>query len=366
MTAELAIPIIPSVAPLAAGTEAWISDIWGVLHNGAAAFPSAGEACVRYRQKGGIVVLVTNAPYPETRVAGMLADLGVPREAYDAIVTSGDVTRHYIRDHAGGAILHLGPDRYLGIFEGVDVRRTEALDEARAVVATGLYHDERETPADYAERLAAFRKHNLDLICANPDIMVERGPKVVYCAGALAEAYEKLGGRVIYAGKPHAPIYEEAFRQLAALKGRAVPKERILAIGDGVRTDIAGAGAMRLDLSSSPAHFTCRMDARSTRRCSQSSSTAIRIRPSPPRPHSPGSDGLRWIGCGKRAVDEGWKPADQRERPRHVKDHVRCPKPVIAEPRRSTAQAAKKQARLTSIMLRMSRVRVAPTKMPSS
>ncbi len=240
------IPIIPSVAPLAAGTEAWISDIWGVLHNGAKAFPSAGEACVRYRAQGGTIALVTNAPYPEARVATMLADLGVPREAYDAIVTSGDVTRRAIREHEGGAVLHLGPDRYLGIFEGVNVRRSDNLDEARAVVATGLFHDERETPADYADCLAAFRAKNLDIICANPDIMVERGEKIVYCAGALAEAYEKLGGRVIYAGKPHPPIYEEAFHQLTRIKGRVIPKERILAIGDGVRTDIAGAGAMGL------------------------------------------------------------------------------------------------------------------------
>ena len=246
MTQASPIPIIPSVAPLAQGTEAWISDIWGVLHNGAKAFPSAGEACVRYRGQGGVVVLVTNAPYPEARVAKMLADLGVPREAYDAIVTSGDVTRQHIRTHEGGAVLHLGPDRYLGIFDGVDVRRSDNLDEARAVVATGLFHDERETPADYTDRLAAYRARSLDMICANPDIMVERGPKIVYCAGALAEAYEKIGGRVIYAGKPHPPIYEEAFRQLATIKGRVVPKERILAIGDGVRTDIAGAGAMGL------------------------------------------------------------------------------------------------------------------------
>lgn len=192
------------------------------------------------------MVLVTNAPYPAARVARMLEDFGVPREAYDTIVTSGDVTRRHILEHQGSAVLHLGPDRYLGVFEGVDVRRSERLDECRAVVATGLYHDEHETPADYAQRLAEFRSRNLEMICANPDIMVERGAKVVYCAGALAEAYEKIGGRVIYAGKPHAPIYEEAFRQLQSLKGRPVPKAHILAIGDGVRTDIEGAGAMGL------------------------------------------------------------------------------------------------------------------------
>jgi HAD superfamily hydrolase (TIGR01459 family) len=240
------IPIIPSIAPLAQDTEAWISDIWGVLHNGMEAFPPAGEACVTYRKRGGTVVLVTNAPYPEAFVARMLNDFRIPREAYDAIVTSGDVTRQHIRAHQGGAIYHLGPDRYLGIFDGVDVARSENLDDCRAVVCTGLMHDERETPADYADQIAAMHARGLDFICANPDIMVERGSRIVYCAGALAEAYAELGGRVIYAGKPHAPVYEEAFRHIDRIKGGPVARDKILAIGDGVKTDILGAGAMGL------------------------------------------------------------------------------------------------------------------------
>ena len=241
------VPLLTGIAPLAAGTDAWISDIWGVLHNGVRAFPAAGEACVRYRRAGGTVVLVTNAPFPAARVARMLADMDVPRAAYDDIVTSGDVTRHLIGAYRGGAVLHFGPDRYLGIFDGLDdIRRTEKLSECQAVVCTGLYADDHETPADYADRLAALRARDLPMICANPDIIVERGHRIVYCAGALAEAYEKLGGKVSYAGKPHGPIYDAAFDRIYELKGRPVARDRILAIGDGIRTDIAGAGAMGL------------------------------------------------------------------------------------------------------------------------
>ena len=239
------VPLLTGIAPLGTGTDAWISDIWGVLHNGVRAFPAAGEACLRYRRTGGAVVLVTNAPFPAARVARMLADFNIPREAYDDIVTSGDVTRHLIGAYRGGAVLHLGPDRYLGLFDGLDdVRRTADLDACSAVVCSGLLADDHETPADYADRLAAFRARDLPMICANPDIIVERGHRVVYCAGALAEAYEKLGGKVRYAGKPHAPIYEAAFARIEALKGKLVSRDRILAIGDGIRTDIAGAAAM--------------------------------------------------------------------------------------------------------------------------
>lgn len=246
MPNQTAIPCLAGIAPVAAGAEAWISDIWGVLHNGATAFPAAGEACVRYRAQGGVVVLVTNAPYREARVAAMLRDLGVPRDAYDAIVTSGDVTRGLIGAHQGGSVVHLGPDRYNAIFDNIDVRLNDLSPASNAVVCTGLYNDDYETPADYAERLAAFRAQHLPMICANPDIIVERGHTLHYCAGAIAEAYEKIGGRVAYAGKPHAPIYAEAFRLIDAIKGRAVEKADIIAIGDGVRTDIAGAGAMGL------------------------------------------------------------------------------------------------------------------------
>jgi len=233
------------MAAIGRAHDAWISDIWGVLHNGREAFPAASEACVAYRRQGGSVVLVTNAPRPEADVEAMLRRLGVPTEAYDAIVTSGDVTRELIRPWIGRPVHHLGPERQLMIFDGLDVELAGA-ETGDVVVCTGLIDDDHETPREYELQLAAFRARNLVMICANPDIVVERGERIVYCAGALAEAYEKLGGKVQYAGKPHAPIYERAFELIAKAKGRAVPRDRILAIGDGLKTDIAGAEAMRL------------------------------------------------------------------------------------------------------------------------
>lgn len=235
------IPILPSIAPLAATTDAWLSDIWGVIHNGRSAFPAAADACAKFREAGGSVVLVTNAPRPEAAVAQMLDRLGVPRAAWDAIVTSGDVTRELIKPLADRPIYHLGPPRDLGIFEGLGARLVEA-DAAEAVICSGLFDDDTETPEDYRAMLEGFRARSLPMICANPDIMVERGERMVYCAGGIAQLYETLDGKVAYVGKPHAPIYERALELFARLRGGAVPKQRILAIGDGLNTDIKGAG----------------------------------------------------------------------------------------------------------------------------
>lgn len=239
------IPILSSIAPLAASADGWLSDVWGVIHNGRAAFPAATDACRRFREAGGSVVLITNAPRPEAAVAAMLDGLGVPREAWDAIVTSGDVTRGLIRPLGSGTVFHLGPERDLGIFADLDVRLGSA-DDAEAVVCSGLFDDDTETPENYRSMLEGFRARELPMICANPDIVVERGERLVYCAGGIAQLYEQMGGRVIYAGKPHAPIYERAFEALAQVRGGPVPRERILAIGDGINTDIAGARAMGL------------------------------------------------------------------------------------------------------------------------
>jgi HAD superfamily hydrolase (TIGR01459 family) len=235
------IPILPSIQPLAASADGWLSDVWGVIHNGRSAFPAAADACVRFRQAGGMVVLVTNAPRPEAAVAEMLDRLGVPRNAWDAIVTSGDVTRELIRPLASRPIFHLGPERDLGIFEGLGVRLVEQ-SAAEVVVCSGLFDDDKEGPEDYRAMLEDFQARALPMICANPDIMVERGERMVYCGGAVAQLYETLGGNVAYAGKPHAPIYRRALELFASIRGRPVPKERILAIGDGLNTDIKGAG----------------------------------------------------------------------------------------------------------------------------
>ena len=196
-----AIPILASIAELSPTFDAWIVDIWGVMHNGARAFDAAGEACRAFRAGGGIVMLLSNAPRPFSAVVAQMAALGVDPAAYDGGVTSGDATRGLIEAWAGRPLLHIGPERDKGLFAGLDVTLVPA-EAAEAIVCSGFWDDTRETPADYAalfERLAARR---LPMICANPDIVVERGDKLVYCAGALAAEYAEKGGEVVYAGKP--------------------------------------------------------------------------------------------------------------------------------------------------------------------
>jgi len=234
------IPLIDSIAPLAAGTRAWLVDIWGVVHNGVVPFADACAACTRYREQGGLVVLVSNSPRPHDSVAAQLDGIGVPRTSWDAIVTSGDVARTLIARYAGRPILHIGPERDLATLAGLDLVRVAA-DAAEAIVCTGLYDDERETPDDYAALLATWRERNLPMICANPDVTVERGGRIIYCAGAVARAYAALGGAVEYAGKPYLPIYDLTFKTLEKLAPGSSDKAGLIAIGDGIGTDIAGA-----------------------------------------------------------------------------------------------------------------------------
>ncbi len=236
------IEIIKSVAPLAASTAAWLVDIWGVMHDGVRPFVPACEACRRFREGGGLVMLVSNSPRPREGVAAQLDRIGVPRSGYDAIVSSGDLARSLIETYAGRRVLHLGPERDLPIFAGIDVERVGA-DRADAVVCTGLHDDERETPDDYAQTLSACASRGLPMICANPDLTVVRGGRLIYCAGALAQAYERLGAKVTYAGKPYLPIYELTFATLERMRPGSSDRSRLLAIGDGVRTDLAGAAA---------------------------------------------------------------------------------------------------------------------------
>jgi HAD superfamily hydrolase (TIGR01450 family) len=215
------------------------------MHNGAEAFQAAAEACAAFRRQGGYVVLLTNAPRPAPAVVAQITKLGVPREAYDGVLTSGDVTRGLVASWRDKRIHHMGPDRDRGIFEGLGIDFATSI-EADIVVCTGLIDDMTETPADYATTLGGFRRRNVAMLCANPDLMVERGTKKVYCAGALAAAYEALGGDVVYAGKPHLPIYEIAETMVRDGLGRDVAKDRLLAIGDGLKTDMEGAAAAGL------------------------------------------------------------------------------------------------------------------------
>lgn len=231
---------------LAADYDAVLCDVWGVVHNGVAAFPEACDALARFRGDGGTVVLITNAPRPGSVVMRLLDKLAVPRNAYDDIVSSGDVTRAVIAARPEKRVFHIGPARDLPIFDGLNLQFV-ALEAAEYVVCTGLADDETETPESYREILGKLRARELAMLCANPDVVVERGEKLVYCAGALADLYGEFGGEVIYAGKPHRPIYAQAIERVAVLRGRSPPHSRVLAIGDSVRTDLKGATAFGVD-----------------------------------------------------------------------------------------------------------------------
>ncbi|MGJ4890098.1 TIGR01459 family HAD-type hydrolase [Bradyrhizobium sp. HKCCYLRH3099] len=223
-----------------------LSDIWGVVHNGLESFPEACEALHRFRQQGGTVILITNAPRPADSVQRQLRKLGVADEVYSAIVSSGDLTRHYVADHPGGKVFWLGPERDNSIYRGLDVTLSP-LEDASYIICTGLYDDETETAEDYRAMLLQARERKLPLICANPDIVVERGDRLIYCAGAIAELYRELGGEVIFYGKPHRPIYERAMQLAEQHARRQVAREEVLAIGDSVRTDLAGAHGFGID-----------------------------------------------------------------------------------------------------------------------
>jgi len=237
---------VEGLRELADGVEVVLSDIWGVVHNGLEAFAEACEALRICRARGATVILITNAPRPADSVQRQLHKLRVADDAYDAIVSSGDLTRHYVADHPGRKIFQLGPERDSGIYRGLDPA-LGALEEADYIVCTGLFDDETETAEDYRQMMLKARERRLPLICANPDIVVERGDRLIYCAGAIAELYRELGGEVIFYGKPHRPIYERAIALAAGLRGREIQLKSTLAIGDSVRTDLAGAHGFGID-----------------------------------------------------------------------------------------------------------------------
>jgi len=239
-------PLIPHFSALAADYDLLLCDVWGVVHNGVVAWPAASDTLMRARARGTGVVFITNSPRPSEQVARQLERLHVPRETYDAMVSSGDVTRAVIRSRPRQSLFHLGPERDASVFAGLDARITE-LERADYVVCTGLVDDETETPQDYRATLERMLARKLFMVCGNPDVVVERGDKLVYCAGALADAYQTMGGEVLYAGKPYRPIYELALQLAKAAAGRDIALDRVLAIGDSVRTDLKGARTMGID-----------------------------------------------------------------------------------------------------------------------
>ena len=238
---------IPGLSAIADRYDTLLCDVWGVIHNGAARFDEACEALVRFGRERGPVVLISNAPRPHADVEPQLAALDVPREAWSGFVTSGDVTREELARRAPGPAWRIGPDRDAPLFEGLPLAFAGP-GEAAFVACSGLVDDETETADDYREALSLAAGRGLPMICANPDRMVQRGDRLIPCAGALADLYAALGGEVVMAGKPHAPIYDRALAEAARLLGRPVDRARVLAVGDGLSTDVAGANAQGLPL----------------------------------------------------------------------------------------------------------------------
>lgn len=238
--------IVPGLSSLADRYDAILCDVWGVIHNGVAIFDGPVEALTNFRrQSGGTVVLITNAPRPSPPIIEQLDRLGFPRAAYDAIVTSGDVTVDLLRSEKLERIYHIGPERDHTLFDELNVARVGPQD-TDTIVCTGLFDDFTETAEDYREVLTAMAKRGMRMICANPDVVVVRGTTMIYCAGALAALYDELGGETIRLGKPFSPIYGLARQRIGEISGTIPSDERILAIGDGMYTDIKGANGAGL------------------------------------------------------------------------------------------------------------------------
>jgi HAD superfamily hydrolase (TIGR01459 family) len=239
--------LIRGLSEIADRYDVLLCDVWGVVHNGRRSFPGAREALTRFQAERGPVILISNAPRPKEPIYDQLDGLGVPRAAWSELVTSGDVTRALLAERAPGPIYKLGPERDWPLYDGLGLEEA-GLEQAAFICCTGPFDDETDEPEDYREGFVGAVARGLDFICANPDIVVQRGDKLIYCAGALAQLYESLGGRVVMAGKPYPAIYDRALSLAARRLGAEPERARILCIGDGLPTDIRGANAQDLDV----------------------------------------------------------------------------------------------------------------------
>jgi HAD superfamily hydrolase (TIGR01459 family) len=238
--------IVSHVAPILANYDVLLCDIWGVVHDGRVAIPENCAALTRFRERGGTVVLVSNAPVPPDAVARILADKTVPRAAWDRIVSSGGLAIEHLLSHGYQRVHRLGPPgRDAAFFAALppDV----PLADADAIACSGLFNDHTETAEMYRERLQAPAARGVPMVCANPDLVVHVGHDLLPCAGALGIVYEDLGGKVFWTGKPHAIAYGTALQLATELRGGETLKSRILAVGDAVRTDLAAAAGAGVD-----------------------------------------------------------------------------------------------------------------------
>ena len=239
--------LISGLSAVASRYDAVLCDAWGVIHNGVTLFEHVEEAMVEFRRSQGPLVILTNAPRPSSIIPAQLDRLGLSSEAYDDVVTSGDATQAEIKKRSGRLAFRLGPDKDDALYEGTDTVFAP-LEEADFIVCTGLKDDQREQPEVYRPMLKEAAGRGVEMICANPDIVVNWGGRIVYCAGALAEIFADEGGKVVFGGKPHGPIYDVAFERILSAAGRNIPREKILVIGDGLATDIRGANNHNLDV----------------------------------------------------------------------------------------------------------------------
>ena len=235
------IPVLDSATEFLTSHEGVICDLWGVVHNGVRPHKGAVETLVGVREKGVPVLLLSNAPRPYPSVEAQLDALGVPKDAYDGILTSGDLTRDAIAGGGYGKIyLNLGPSRDHPTTDGLDLIEGD-IDTADFILCTGLYDDITEQPSDYEDLFKVALRRKLAMVCANPDIVVQRGDEIIYCAGALADLYRKMGGAAVLYGKPEERTFVAALARLSEIAARDIPADRAVMIGDGLKTDITGA-----------------------------------------------------------------------------------------------------------------------------
>lgn len=234
-------PILSHAGPLLVRYEVIFCDVWGVVHNGVTAFEGACRALEKFRAGGGTVILVSNAPVPKRRVADMLESRHVPQSAWDDIVSSGDIALAHVDERGFERLFCVGPkDRDQALFSALR-GRSVSLSEAEAIICTGLNDERRETPGDYSGLLQEAHSRRLPFVCANPDLVVDVGGTLLYCAGAIADLYVKMGGPVYWAGKPYPNAYGTAHWKAEGLRNAKVEREKILVIGDALRTDLKGA-----------------------------------------------------------------------------------------------------------------------------
>jgi HAD superfamily hydrolase (TIGR01459 family) len=238
--------ILAGLQEIAPRYDVALVDVWGVIHNGHAPFAAALEACRRFRAERGPVILVSNAPRPSTDLPVQFRRLGAGDDFYDAIVTSGDATQAELAARAPGPAYRLGPPKDERLYDGLDMAFAD-IETATFISCTGPVEEDTDQVEDYADVFATAAARGVDMVCANPDLVVQKGDRLILCAGALAADFERRGGRVVHCGKPHQPIYDLALTRAAALRGAAVSPARVLAIGDGPDTDLLGAERQGFD-----------------------------------------------------------------------------------------------------------------------